>query len=159
MRDSLAQDSSLNFFWARLDIFFPPNLFKLWVKPDVAWLGAVLTHHLKVRSRGEISLSWCFWCKPQMTKCEACGKNRGRRERKKITSSALLVPKTPVSRFSEPGQRALDQLANLLETLGVFSALSREHRSTDRPQLVPAGLPLTTGKLSGVWERTLAVSA
>lgn len=75
-------------------------------------------------------------------------------------SSALLVPKTPpISRSNHSGQGALDRWANLLETLGVFSALSGEHGSTDGPQLVPAGLPLTTGKLSGVWERTLAVSA
>lgn len=75
-------------------------------------------------------------------------------------SSALLVPKTPpISGSNLSGQRALDRWAKLLETLGVFSALSGEHGRTDGPQLVPAALPLTTGKLSGVWERTPAVSA
>lgn len=69
-------------------------------------------------------------------------------------SSALLVPKTPpISGSNHSGQRALDRWANRLEnTLSTFGR-TREYRRT------AAGLPLTTGKLSGVWERTLAVSA
>lgn len=71
-------------------------------------------------------------------------RTRARRERKTQSgpretewTSALLFPKTPpVSRSNHSGQRALDRWANLLETLGVFSALSGEHGSTDGPQLV-----------------------
>lgn len=73
--------------------------------------------------------------------------------------SSLTVPKLLQPRLKQPDERALDWWVNLLETLGVFSAFSRERGSSDKPQLVRAGLPLTTGNLSGVWDRTLAVSA
>lgn len=139
-----------------IQIFFDWNL----MSPDSAPLLSVTWRYARV---DQYHLSWRNLGWENVKYVE---RTRARRERKTQSgpreterSSALLVPKTPsISGSNHSGQRALDWWANLLEMLGVFSALSGEHGSTDGPQPVPAGLPLTTGKLSGVWERTLAVS-
>lgn len=106
---------------------------------------------------------WCFWCiHSRVRKCKVCGKNRDARERNlgpiREKLSNLLPCCSRNSSNPDSSSQTRESPGPVGRSFGdVGSVLSTFSRTREFRQR--AGLPLTTGKLSGVWERMPAVSA
>lgn len=165
MRASLTKYSSLNFSWAYLAILFPKFiqiLIQTW-----CFLTQRCSYHrhrvVKYHFFFVVFVCfWCFWCNPgweNVRYVESIGTHGTENSVWSKRNWAIFCPAVPENPSTQTQSSQTKESCTSGLIFGVFSALSRDRGSSDRPQLVRAGLPLTTGKLSGVWERTLAVSA
>lgn len=145
MKAPLTKDSSLS--------LFSHFIFQIYSKFDSNLMLSDSNHHHCTVEWLNITFFVVF-----LSVSGASGATPDEKIQEKLSDLLPCWPQNSSNPDSSSQTRVLDLWADLLETLGVFSALSRERGSSDRPQLVRTGLPLTTGKLSGVWERTPAVS-